>query len=401
MHHQNLFPQENSDMAQNTVFHQIIKLIPRTHFQTLVHQYEGDKKVRTLDCWTWFGALLFGQLTGHDSIRAIERTFSNSDLRIKKLGFGTVRKSTLSDANKTRPHAILEDLFKYLLRRAQQAAPRKSAFRFQGKVLALDSSSIELSLKLCPWAQVHKDLSAEKLHTAIDVANYLPEIVVLSEGRQSDLTVAKNHFHFAKGTTVLMDRGYMSYEWMRRLDEQGVFFVTRAMSHFKFKVSKSQPVDRTRGHICDQIVYVHQRQGTAKTKRYIKKMRRISYRDPDSGRKFVFLTNRFDLATQTICDLYKARWKVELFFKTLKQNLKIRKFLGNSAHAVKAQIWVALIAYLLIQLIRFSFKTKISVPDTIAVIGVLLLLKEPISRILKDLPCVTRHPPPFQLTLPI
>ena len=151
----------------------------------------------------------------------------------------------------------------------------------------------------------------------------------------------------------------------------------------------------------DQIVYVHQGQGTAGTKRYIKKMRRISYRDPDSGRKFVFLTNRFDLATQTICDLYKARWKVELFFKTLKQNLKIRKLLGNSAHAVKVQIWVALIACLLIQIIRFSNKTKISVPDTMAVIGVLLLLKEPLSRILRDLPCATRHPPPFQLELPI
>lgn len=384
-------------MAQNTVFHQIIKHIPRTHFQSIVAKHNGDHGVRTLDCWTWFGALLFGQLSGHSSIRAIEKTFSHGSLQFSKLGFQSVKKSTLSDANKTRPLEILEDLFTALLKRTQRAAPKKSRFRFKGQILALDSSSIDLSLKLCPWAQVHKDSSAVKLHTAIDVANSLPELVVLSSGRCADLTVARTQMDFKPGTTVVMDRGYMSYQWMRELDERGVYFVTRAMKHFKFKVAKSKRVDRTRGHICDQEVRVHKRVGTAKDKLYVKKMRRISYRDPETGKKLIFLTNRFDLATQTICDLYKARWKVELFFKTLKQNLKIKKFLGNTAHAVKAQIWVALIAYLLIQLLRFSFKTKLSIPDTMALFGVLLILKEPLTRVLAALPDVSRHPPPSQL----
>lgn len=388
-------------MAQNTVFHQIIKFIPRSQFQSMVHKYNGDKHIRSLDCWTWFGALLFGQLSGHSSIRAIEKTFSHGDLKFRKLGFNTVRKSTLADANKTRPLEIFEDLFKYLLSRTQQVAPKKSGFRFQGQILALDSSSIDLSLKLCPWGQVHRDSSAMKLHTAIDVANYLPEVIVLSLGKCSDLRVAQTQLNFQKGTTVIMDRGYMSYHWMRELDENGVFFVTRAMKHFKFKVAESRKVDRTRGHICDQLVYVHKRIGTAKHKRYAKKMRRISYRDPETGKKLIFLTNRLDLATQTICDLYKARWRVELFFKTLKQNLKIRKFLGNTAHAVKAQIWTALIAYLLIQLMRFTLKTKITIPDTMAIIGVLLLIKEPIAKVLKELPNINRHPPPAQLSFQI
>jgi len=301
-------------LAQNTVFSQIIKIIPRTQFQSFVSQHEGDKKVRTLNCWTWFGALLFGQLTGHDSIRAIERVFAHSDTKLKKLGFGSVKKSTLSDANKIRPLEILEDLFSYLLKRAQQVAPKKNGFRFNGKILALDSSSIELSLKLCPWAKVHKDKASSKLHTAIDVANYLPEIVVLGNGRLQDIPVAKAHFHFEKGTVVLMDRGYLSYQWMNQLNKNGVFFVTRSTSSFKFKVAKSQKVNRTRGHICDQIVYPKHPTGKAKIKRYYGKLRKISYRDSDTGKKFIFLTNRFDLATQTICDLYKARWKVELFF---------------------------------------------------------------------------------------
>ena len=386
-------------MAQNTVFSQIIKLIPRTQFESIVHKHNADKKVRTLNCWTWFGSLLFGQLTGHNSIRAIERVFSHNDANFKKLGFGSVKKSTLADANKVRSTEIFEDLFSYLLKKAERVSPKKNGFRFKGQVLALDSSSIELSLKLCPWAKVFEHSSTMKLHTAIDVANYLPEIVVLSKGRLNDLSVAKEFFQFPKGTTVLMDRGYLGYEWMNQLNKEGVFFVTRSRDCFKFKVAKSNKVDRTRGHICGQVVYPKHGQGKVKRKQFKGKLRRISFRDPDTKKKLVFLTNRFDLATQTICDLYKARWKVELFFKSLKQNLKIKKFLGNTANAVKAQIWVAIIAYLLIQILRYSHKVTISIPDTMAVISVLLLLKEPLSRVLRDVPCVRRHPPPLQLTL--
>jgi len=380
-------------MAQPTVFEQIIKLIPRTQFQSIVARHDADKFTRSMDSWTWFGALLFGQLTGHDSIRSIERVFAHSDSKMLKLGFGPVRKSTLADANQNRPLILLEDLFQFALVQAQRFAPKKNGFRFHGQVLALDSTTIELCLSLCPWAKFHHDKGATKLHTAIDIAGDLPQFAVITDGRTHDIRAAREQISFTKGTTIVCDRGYVDYAWLNELTYSGIWFVTRAKSNTSFKVVESKPTDRTRGHICDQIIYLK----TQKGKLYHGKLRRISYKDPDTGKRLTFLTNRFDLATQTICDLYKARWKVELFFKTLKQHLRIKKFLGTSANAVKAQILVALIAYLLIQILRFRINTSISIVDAMAVVGTLLLLKEPLKRLLGDLPRVTRHPPSIQL----
>jgi hypothetical protein len=382
-------------MGQPTVFSQIIKLVPRSEFQASVYRHRGDHGVRNLDCWTWFGALLFGQLTGHDSIRAIERVFAHSDPQMRTLGFGPVRRSTLADANQKRPLDILEDTFSYLLNRAKVHAP-SHGFPLLGKALALDASVISLSLKLMPWARFSGVDASIKLHTAIDLAGDLPELVVIGPGNVQDMKMARRRFRFQPGTTVIFDKGYSNFTWYRQLDDQGVFFVTRQKDHAVFKVVRSQPTDRTQGYICDQEIYVL---GRTAERAGLGKLRRISYRDPATGKKLVFLTNRFDLDTKTICDLYKARWRVELFFKTLKQNLKIKKFLGTTLHAVQAQIWVALIAYLLIQTLRFSFKTSISIPDTMAVLGVLLLLKEPLSRLLGRLPRVTRYCSGSQLAL--
>lgn len=382
-------------MGQSTVFSQVIKLIPRSHFESWVSKHRGDKGVRTLDCWSWFGALLFGQLTGHDSIRAIERVFAASDPKMKALGFGPVRRSTLADANRTRPVEILEDVFQYALSRATQLAPKKNGFRFKGDIFALDSTTIELSLKLCPWAHYQQSKGAVKLHTAIDIAGDLPQFTVITDTKTQDMQVARQDLAFKPGDTVMIDRGYLDYSWFNDLNNGGITFVTRAKSNCYFKVLECRPTNRTRGYMADQIISLKGK----KAKRYQGKLRRVSFRDPDTSKWLVFLTNNFTLATKTICDLYKARWKVELFFKTLKQNLKIKKFLGTTVNAVKSQILVALIAYLLVQILRFSFKTSITVTDAIAVIGTLLLLREPISRLLGNLPRVTRHPPGAQLWL--
>jgi len=380
-------------MAQSTVFSQVIKLISRSQFESIVHKHNGNKGLRSLDCWTWFGALLFGQLTGHDSIRAIERIFATSDSKMQKLGLGPVRRSTLADANRTRPLEVLEDVFHVVLAQAQALAPKKNGFRFKGQVLALDSTTIELCLSLSPWAKFHHDKGATKLHTAIDIAGDLPLFAVITDGRTSDIRAAREQLHFIPATTVVFDRGYIDYSWLNELNQTGVLFVTRTKSNCRFKVVESQLTNRTRGHICDQIIYLKNQTGNG----YNGKLRRITYRDPETNKRLTFLTNRFDLATQTICDLYKARWKVELFFKTMKQYLRIKKFLGTSANAVKAQILVALIAYLLVQILRFTVKTSISIADAMAVVGTLLLLKEPLRRILGDLPRVTRHPHDFQM----
>jgi hypothetical protein len=382
-------------MGQSNVFTQVIKLIPRSEFESWVFKHHADKGVRSLDSWTWFGALLFGQLTGHDSIRAIERVFAHGDKRMHKLGFGPVRRSTLADANRTRELGLLEDAFHYCLAQAKKAGPKKTGFRFHGQVFALDSTTIELCLSLSPWARFHHGKGAVKLHTAIDIAGDLPQFTVITEGRVADIRAARDNLVFAPGTTVAIDRGYVDYGWLNDLNQAHVWFVTRTKKNCQFKVVESTRTDRTRGHMCDQVIYLKSQRG----KRYEGKLRRVTYRDPVTNKRLTFLTNRFDLATQTICDLYKARWKVELFFKTLKQHLRVKKFLGTSANAVKAQILMALIAYLLVQTIRFGFKTSISIPDAMAVIGTLLLLREPLSSLLGALPCVTRHPCAFQMEL--
>ena len=374
-------------MAQPTVFSQLIKLIPRTEFEALVAKYNGDARVRSLDCWTWFGSLLFGQMTGHDSIRAIERVFAHQDGEAMKLGFGPVRRSTLADANRTRPTAILEDLYTYCLARATAVAPKKSGFRFHGQVLALDSTTIELCLALSPWAVFRKAKGAVKLHTAIDIAGNLPQFAIITDGKHHDLRTAREHLHFDPGTTVVFDRAYIDYAWLNDLNQGGVWFVTRMKTNCQYAILECHEHHRTRGLRADQTIRLKSVKGAD----YQGTLRRVSYRDPDTGKWLVFLTNRFDLAAQTICELYKSRWKVELFFKSMKQHLRIKKFLGTSHSSVKAQILVALIAYLLVHILKYSMKSSISMPDAMAAIGTLLLLKEPLSRLLGRLPRVTRH----------
>jgi len=295
--------------------------------------------------------------------------------------------------------AILQELFEHCLEQVYRFAPKRHRLRFLGNVFALDSTIIELCLSLCPWARFHNNdrssRGAVKLHTAIDIANDLPQFAVVTNGTVQDIRVARTATAFKKGDTVVFDRGYLDFTWMSQINHNGIAFVTRAKSNCLFKVVQSHEHDRTRGLRADQTIRLTGVRGSV----YGERLRRISYRDPDTGKWLVFLTNNFHLAASTICSLYKARWDVELFFKTIKQNLRIKKFLGTSVNAVKSQIWVALIAYLLVQLLRFAYKSSISVTDAVAVIGTLLLLKEPISRLLGRLPLTTRYPPTPQLPL--
>lgn len=388
-------------MARRTVFEQIVKLIPRREFEAIVAKYEGNKRLRRLDCWTWFGSLLFGQLTGHDSIRAMERVFCQGHHRFSKLGFRAIRRSTLAEANQHRSLDILRELLQRLIQQARAVAPLKHGFGFSGQLLALDASVIRLCLSLSPWAQYHHGKGGCKLHTAIDLAGDLPEYAYVTRGKDHDVPVARKYFTFSPGSTLTFDRGYWSADFLNELHEQGIFFVTRERRNNRFKVKESRPTNRTQGYLCDQVV--KQLRGKGKASRNWPKpvfnypLRRISYRDPSTQKKLTFLTNRWDLDTETICDLYQARWKVELFFKTLKQHLKIKKFLGTTLHAVTAQILIALIAYVLVRTLCLIHKAKLSMTEAMAVISTLLLLNEPIARLFGRLPVRTRHPPNPQL----
>jgi len=349
------------------VLSQLLQWIPRHEFQLSVDRFEGDKKTRRLNCWSQFVALLFGQLTGHNSLRAIQAGLRSVRGKLYHLGIAyEICRSTLADANDCRDARIFEEVFYRVLPKVQQVAPRHR-FKFKGTILAFDSTTIELCLSLSPWARFHHGKGALKLHMAVDLAGDLPTVMVLSEGRQHDVRVARR-IRFAPQTMLLMDRGYIDYEWLWDLTQSGVWFVTRLKKNHRFKVRSCSKTDRTQGVMADQEIKLT----GVKGRQYEGKLRRVTYRDPETNKKYVFITNRFDLAAKTICNLYKARWQVELFFKVLKQQLQVKKFLGTSVNAVKAQVWVALIAYLLMMVVKFQAKLGWGTPAIMAALTMVL-----------------------------
>ncbi len=368
-------------MNAPTILGQLLQWIPRLEFQKIVDEYEGDKKARKLQCWGQLVALLFGQLTGHNGLRAITAALKGVKRKLYHLGIAfEICRSTLADANDRRDWRIFEKTFYYLLARVQALAPQHK-FRFKGKILALDSTTIELCLSLSPWAQFHHGKGATKLHMAIDLAGDLPTVMVLTDGRKHDVTVAKKMW-FAPQTMLLVDRGYVDYSWLWHLTESGVWFVTRLKKNHTFKIKKCHKTDRTQGIMADQVI----RMTGIKGSEYEGKLRRISFRDPETGKHLVFITNRFDLSAKTICALYKARWKVELFFKTMKQHLQVKKFLGTSVNAVKAQVWVALIAYLLMMALKFQSRLGWSTPMIMAGLTAVLFANVALTDIWESVP---------------
>lgn len=350
---------------QATIFSQVLQTVPglRFEFQKIVDRHKGDKRARRLTCWTQFGAMTFGQLTGHKSLRGIEACFVSNQNYLGHLGMTSLHRSTLSDANDTRNPQILEDLYSWLLSQARSIAP-KHPFRFNGKIIAFDSTTISICLALSPWAEFHHGKGAFKLHTALDLAGNLPEFFLFTEGRVHDAAAVKK-IKFQRGSTLLLDRGYVDFEWLYSLTKQDVFFVTRIKVNCRFKVRASRKIDKSKGVMADQDIRLTTMKGK---KDYPDRLRRVSFRDPLTGHWYVFLTNRFELSAKTICDLYKARWQVELFFKTLKGNLQVDKFVGRSVNAVLWQVWAAMIVYLLIAIIRFKNKLSWAISSIFAVL---------------------------------
>jgi putative transposase len=362
----------------HNVLSQLLQWIPAHQFQKGVDEYGGDKRIRKLTCWAQFVGLLFGQLTGHNSLRAIEAGLKSVKTKLYHLKIAyEIRRSTLADANDKRDARIFEKVFYNLLPKVQRLAPQNK-LKLKGPVLALDSTTIELCLELSPWARFHHGKGAMKLHMAVDIAGDLPTVMVLTEGKKHDVKAARS-IPFAPGTLLIMDRGYVDFEWMWELTQRGVFFVTRMKQGCAHKVRECRKVDRTQGLIADQTIRL-------KNKKYEGKLRKVSYRDNQTGHKYIFFTNRFDLAAKTICNLYKARWQVELFFKTMKQQLQVKKFLGTSVNAVKAQIWVALIAYLLLMIVKFQSKLGWGMPAMMAALTVVLFSNRELTSLWREAP---------------
>ncbi len=336
----------------SSVFSQFLKLVPRYEFDKLAESHHRGRKLRSMSRWIQFVALSMGQLSGRQSLRDIVLNMKAQDRHLYHLGIGKVARSSLARVNERQPHELYEALFSRLYGRCRRLAPRHR-FRFKNKLYSLDASLIDLSLKVFPWAHYALGKAAMKLHAGLDHDGYLPAFATITDGRVSDMEVARG-LRFAKGSMVVFDKGYSDYDWHKSLTERGIFFVTRARSNIKCEVVQDHQVLENRGVESDQTIRLT---GMKATRQTMPALRRVTYTDAETKKRYVFLTNAFHLAPRTIADIYKERWQVELFFKWIKQNLRIKAFLGTSRNAILTQIWVALCVTLLLAYLKFVSKT--------------------------------------------
>ena len=354
--------------AGKLVFAQLMEFAPWHTFRRLVAKYRGDFNVRSFSCLDQFLCLAFAQLTYRESLRDIEACLRAQDSKLYHLGIrGNVSRSALADANEGRDWRIHFEFAQSLIGIARRLyASEPLAVDLNDTVYALDSTTIDLCLSLFPWAPFRETKAAIKLHTLLDLRGAIPAFIHISDGRYHDVN-ALDLLVPEPGAYYVMDRGYLDYARLHTLHQAGSFFVTRARSNFKFKRVSSQPVDRKAGLICDQIVrlvWFYSKQG------YPDRLRRIGLRD-DEGRYLVLLTNQMELPTRIICDLYRQRWQVELFFKWIKQHLRIKRFFGNSENAVKTQIWTAVATYVLVAIVRKRLNVNLSMHGMLQILSVM------------------------------
>ena len=333
-----------------TVFAQVMSFLPWTTFARIVARYDGDRFVRSLRCTEQYRAMAFAQLTGRESLRDIEACLAARPSKLYHSGFhAPVRRSTLADANERRDWRMYADFSQRLIAQARRLyADEPLASELDETTYALDSTTIDLCLSLFPWATFRKTKAAVKLHALLDLRGSIPSFIHISEGKLHDVNVLDLLVPEA-GATYVMDRAYVDFLRLHKLDQAGAFFVTRAKKNFRCRRIYSAPTDRTHGIIADQTVALD---GVRSKLYYPAHLRRIRYKDPASGKTLVFLTNRTGLDALTVCALYKSRWDVELFFKFVKGHLRVKRFLGTSANAVKTQLWIAISVYVLVAILR-------------------------------------------------
>ena len=360
-------------MKRNTVFSQLLQLICQYRFKKCVDHYDGDRYTKTFSCWQQFLVLLFAQAKGHTSLRDIEVSLRSHHDKWYHLGLTGVARSTLADANNKRDADIFKDVFYTLLEKCRELSPRHG-FKFKNPLYSFDSTLIDVCLSLYPWATYRKKKGAFKLHTLLDHSGYLPSFMVLTDGKTHDITVVKNEsFGFpslSPDSILLIDRAYIDYTWLYSLARQKLFFVMKVKSNMQYAVLGQQDVPKKKGVISDCRIRLT---GLSSQKKYPKTLRLVTYVDQETGKTHEFFTNNFKLAARTIADLYKSRWQIETFFKWIKQNLKIKSFLGTSKNAVMTQIWAAMIYYLLLSFIKFQTKCRHSLRELTRIIGEILL----------------------------
>lgn len=378
----------------NTIFSQILKFVSRHEFEALAKQHHSGRSFRTASRWSQFVTLAMAQLAGRKSLRDIVENVSAQAHRLYHLGSVKLTRSNLSRINEGKPYTLYESLAGRLLSRCQGMAPRHN-FRFKNPLYSLDASTIDLCLSVFPWANFRSTKSAIKLHVGLNHSGYLPEFVTITEGKTSDVEIGRT-LQFPQGSIVAIDRGYNDYSWYNCLTERKISFITRLKVNTKFKVISRKSVLKNKGLTSDQIIRFT---GLKAAKECPIQLRRIGYRDKETGKHYIFLTNNFKLSAKTIADIYKARWQVELFFKWIKQNLKIKTFVGTSKNAVMTQIWIAVCVYLLLAFIKFLAKMKKSMQQILRLLQLNLFEKRDLMALLREKPLIDRNANNAQMIL--
>jgi len=362
------------------IFTQVMDVMPLKTFHRCVSRYDGDFSVKQFSCLEQFRVMAFAQLTYRESLRDTVTCLRAQTSKLYRMGIRSkVSKSTLADANEIRDWRIYADFAHHLIGVARNLYQKDQlAIDIEQTVYALDSTTIDLCLSVFPWAHFRTTKAAVKLHTLIDLKGSIPTFIHISDGKLHDVNIL-DELPIEAGSIYVMDRGYIDFERLYRITRSMAFFVTRAKSNFKFERIYSHPVDKDTGLICDQTIKLSV---PATAKSYPDKLRRVKYRDQDTDKVLVFLTNNFELSAKTIADLYRQRWQVELFFKWIKQNLRIKTFYGTSENAVKTQIWIAVSVYLMVAIIKKRLKTEASLYTMLQILSVSVFERTELNQIL-------------------
>ncbi len=368
--------------AGKMVFSQLTEWVPHYEFQRLVERYQGEYKVREFSCWEQFLCMMFAQLTYRDSLRDIESCLRSRSNLLYHLGLrSSVARSTLADANERRDWRIYADLAQKLIARARRLyAQDPLAVELDETVYALDSTTIDLCLELFPWARFRRHKAAIKLHTLLDLRGAIPTLIYLSDGKLHDVNFL-DELPLEAGAYYVLDRGYVDFGRLHRFVLEGAFFVTRAKRHLRYRVRESRPLETDSGVRADQVI---QLTGTVTRKSYPERLRRVRYYDAERKKTLVFLTNIFTLPARVIAQLYKCRWQIELFFKWIKQNLKIKTFYGYSDNAVRSQVWIAVCTYVLVAIVKKELKLEVSLSQMLQIISVSIFEKVPLPQLLAN-----------------
>ncbi|HZE64258.1 MAG TPA: IS4 family transposase [Pyrinomonadaceae bacterium] len=371
--------------AGKSIFSQLMDFLPSPEFRQCVERYRGDYKLKSFSCWDQFLCMAFAQLTYRESLRDIEACLRAHQNKLYHLGIrGRVSRNTLANANAVRDWRIYSDFAHLLISQARELYRNDDfSLALQQTVYALDATTIDLCLSLFPWAKFRKRKGAVKLHTLLDLRGNIPTVIIITHGLIHEVNILEQ-LTFEAGAFYLMDRAYLDFPRLHRLHLASAFFVTRARKRFDCQRLYSSPVDRTTGIICDQIVTLANPVPRAG---FPDKLRRIRYFDAQQERRLVFLTNNFTLPPLTVAHLYRSRWQVELFFKWIKQHLRIRKFYGTSENALKTQIWIAISVYVLVAIVKKQLKLEGSLYRILQILSVTLFEKTPILEALSLADC--------------